>query len=272
MNFLNLACGQVDCPDPAWTNLDFASNGDGVRAHNLLTPLPFEPASFDLVYCSHFLEHLPRAAVAGFLHQCLQVIKPGGILRLVVPDCEEMFTTYLQLRSRGLHGEANFLVMEIVDQCVRTQRNGEMGRFYGRVDRMPKDQRQAWFDFIRMRTGQDLSEPGFFSNDSKTNFKLRDIPVVCRGVFHRLGIRMLLAPFRDQNVSFALVGERHHWLWDFYQLQEALEAAGFVAVKKMTHDTSLCADFPFYPLDCGLDGQPRKGLQSLFVEALKPQR
>lgn len=272
MNLLNLACGQVYCSDPAWTNLDFASDGDDVRAHNLLTPLPFRSASFDLVYFSHFLEHLPRAAVAGFLNQCLQVLKPGGILRLVVPDCEEMVATYLQLRSKGLHGEANFLVMEIVDQCVRTQRNGEMGRFDDQVDRMPSHQRQAWFDFIRMRTGQDLSESGFFDEDSRAKFRLRDVFMACRGAVHRLGVSMLLAPFRAQNVSFALVGERHPWLWDFCQLREVIEEAGFVSVKKMTHDTSLCAEFPFYPLDSSLDGQPRKGLQSLFVEALQPQR
>jgi hypothetical protein len=98
-----------------------------------------------------------------------------------------------------------------------------------------------------------------------------------RGVRHRLQrvwlrfwLAGLPAAFRAQNVSLAGVGERHHWLWDFHQLQQALEAAGFQGVERRTAATSAIADFPYYPLDLDADGRPRKGAESMYVEAQKP--
>lgn len=86
----------------------------------------------------------------------------------------------------------------------------------------------------------------------------------------RLCVRALPRAFRLQNVSLAGVGERHLWLWDFHQLKSALEAVGFIAVQRVSASTSAVADFPFYPLDLDANGQPRKGAQSLYVEASKP--
>jgi hypothetical protein len=67
----------------------------------------------------------------------------------------------------------------------------------------------------------------------------------------------------------AAVGERHHWLWDFHQLKTVLEAAGFVDVQRRSANNSAAADFPFQPLDLDAEGHPRKGAESLYVEACK---
>jgi hypothetical protein len=76
--------------------------------------------------------------------------------------------------------------------------------------------------------------------------------------------------FRAQNVSMAGIGERHHWLWDFHQLQQALKTAGFTSVERRSANTSALADFPFHPLDVDAEGRTRKGAESMFVEARKP--
>lgn len=68
----------------------------------------------------------------------------------------------------------------------------------------------------------------------------------------------------------ARVGEGHHWLRDFHQLQQALETAGFVSVERRSANTSALADFPFHTLDVDAQGQIRKGAESMFVEARKP--
>ena len=86
----------------------------------------------------------------------------------------------------------------------------------------------------------------------------------------RLWLAGLPSAFRAQNVSLAGVGERHHWFWDFHQLQQALETAGFTAVERRTADSSAIAGFPFQPLDLDADGRPRKGAESMYVEARKP--
>ena len=48
-----------------------------------LTRTPFEAGSFDIVICSHVLEHIPedRAAMA----EVLRILKPGGMALLLVP-------------------------------------------------------------------------------------------------------------------------------------------------------------------------------------------
>ena len=84
-------------------------------------------------------------------------------------------------------------------------------------------------------------------------------------------IQLLPRGFREQNVSLASVGERHHWLYDGHSLKQRLQASGFVAIERCTASTSHHPDFPFHPLDLAADGKPRKGAESLFIEAQKPR-
>jgi predicted SAM-dependent methyltransferase len=83
---LNLGCGQRF--HTAWTNLDLVPAHPSIRRFDVAQPLPFEDAVFDAVYHSHLLEHLPRAQALPFLCECRRVLKPGGILRLAIPNLE----------------------------------------------------------------------------------------------------------------------------------------------------------------------------------------
>jgi ribose-phosphate pyrophosphokinase len=56
-----------------------------------------------------------------------------------------------------------------------------------------------------------------------------------------------------------------------YQLQQALEAAGFIFVERRSATSSAISDFPFFPLDLDSDGKKRKGEESMYVEAIKPR-
>jgi predicted SAM-dependent methyltransferase len=58
------------------------------------TRLPFEPATVDVVYSSHMLEHLDRGRSRQFLLEAHRVIRPGGWLRIVVPDLERPVREY----------------------------------------------------------------------------------------------------------------------------------------------------------------------------------
>ena len=66
-----------------------------VRA-DLRRGIPYQPASFDVVYHSHLLEHLNRETGQAFLDECGRVLKPGGVLRVVVPDLETLARDYVR--------------------------------------------------------------------------------------------------------------------------------------------------------------------------------
>ena len=57
--------------------------------------LKFPDQSVDVVYTSHMLEHLTRALVHDFLMEAKRVLKPGGILRVAVPDMRLLVKQYL---------------------------------------------------------------------------------------------------------------------------------------------------------------------------------
>jgi predicted SAM-dependent methyltransferase len=88
---LHLGCGGEH--KPGWVNIDLL--GDPVDvAWNLANKLPFESASVDAVFHEHLLEHLPLQAGAGFMRECHRVLKPGGILRVGVPDAGRLIRSY----------------------------------------------------------------------------------------------------------------------------------------------------------------------------------
>lgn len=279
---VNLACGPVFIDSPDWANFDFVAES-GVQQVDLLGRLPLTDNSAQLVYSSHFLEHIPKPEVDSFLRECLRVLKPGGVIRLVLPDLENMARTYLQLRDEGKHDKADFLVLEMIDQCVRRQSGGELGKYYRSLHEQAKrglsesGENTVMIDFIRHRTGEQINAPDQSkpaSGGAAIQFKrlLRAVPRRLQRHWIHMILQALPSAFRSQNVSMAAVGERHHWLWDFHQLQQALEAVGFISVERRSAGSSAIADFPFHPLDLNPDGEPRKGLESMYVEAIKPER
>src|SRR4051794_33117528 len=65
-----------------------------IIAWDLRKGVPFPDASFDLVYHSHVLEHLERNNAQRLLAECRRVLKPSGVLRVVVPDLEVLMRDY----------------------------------------------------------------------------------------------------------------------------------------------------------------------------------
>ena len=98
MKLLNFACGSRIHPD--WVNIDFSPVDKRVKKLNLLRTLPFTDKSFDVAYSSHFLEHLTPQKGLQILKEIKRILKPNGIVRLVVPDLENLASVYLSTLSR----------------------------------------------------------------------------------------------------------------------------------------------------------------------------
>ena len=55
---------------------------------------PYPDDSVTAVYSSHMLEHIPRSAAAFCLKECHRVLKPGGVIRIAVPDLDQWIREY----------------------------------------------------------------------------------------------------------------------------------------------------------------------------------
>jgi SAM-dependent methyltransferase len=75
-----------------------------VIAWNLMRGIPFADGASDTVYHSHLLEHFDRDDALNLLIECRRVLKPGGLIRVVVPDLETWVDAYRQSASNAIAG------------------------------------------------------------------------------------------------------------------------------------------------------------------------
>jgi len=68
-------------------------------------PLPFDSNTFGYIYSSHVIEHLELDVCKLLLKECYRVLRPGGTLRLVVPDLFLSASQYVDSIRRLERGE-----------------------------------------------------------------------------------------------------------------------------------------------------------------------
>ncbi|MBC8551752.1 MAG: methyltransferase domain-containing protein [Candidatus Brocadiales bacterium] len=62
--------------------------------HDLARGIPLTDQSVDFIYSSHFLEHLHLENAENLLRESFRVLKPGGIIRICVPDLAHAISLY----------------------------------------------------------------------------------------------------------------------------------------------------------------------------------
>jgi SAM-dependent methyltransferase len=70
-----------------------------IRHADAARRIPQPSGIVDTIYSSHMLEHLDRGEARAFLAECRRVLKPGGILRLAVPDLRNVAFLYLMFHD-----------------------------------------------------------------------------------------------------------------------------------------------------------------------------
>ncbi|NEQ62600.1 MAG: methyltransferase domain-containing protein [Moorea sp. SIO4A1] len=282
MNYLNLGCGRRF--HLAWTNVNFTSSGEGVIAHNLTTGIPFPDNSFDVVYHSHLLEHFPQNIAELFLKECYRVLRPQGILRVVVPDLEQIALTYLEALKNANDGSqewaANyeFILLEMYDQTIRNHSGGEMAAYLFQ-EHIPNQ------DFIVKRLGieaKNLIEAGrkrreqHQPNSTPENKPLNLLKQVYRFVRHPNYRReSMLKSLLGEDYSalqvgrFRQSGEVHQWMYDRYSLATLLKKCGLENIIQHSASESYIPQWTSFNLDTEPDGSVYKP-DSLFMEGIKP--
>lgn len=66
-----------------------------VRRADVRKRIPFADSSVSYIYSSHTFEHFTYEESLAVAKECFRVLKPGGILRIVVPDLGTMVRDYL---------------------------------------------------------------------------------------------------------------------------------------------------------------------------------
>ncbi len=242
---LNLGCGATFHED--WINVDFVDHGGKVLAYDLRLGIPFADESFDVVYHSHVLEHMSKSWGEFFIAECFRVLRPGGLLRVVVPDLENIARTYLNCLDAARRGEEGatqkhqWMLVELLDQLTRTQSGGEMLNYWKQKP-VPQEA------FVLERVGKE-GELGMAS----VRHLLPSSP------------KTALPPL---DTTFYLQGELHKWMYDPISLQQALTQQGFINARTCAHNESLLPQITQYGLDTTAEGHVRKP-DSFFMEAEK---
>jgi predicted SAM-dependent methyltransferase/glycosyltransferase involved in cell wall biosynthesis len=95
--WLNIGCGKKHLPD--YVNMDIVPPYD--RRLDARKGLPYADGTVDGVYSEHFFEHLTQAEGLRFLRECRRVLKPSGVVRIAMPDLDEVIRRYTNEDWRG---------------------------------------------------------------------------------------------------------------------------------------------------------------------------
>ena len=98
---LHWGCGDVTPPD--WINSDLRP-GPGIDvAGDILDGLPLEGDSIDYISSQHALPELKIYDQVAALRELRRVLKPGGVLRLCLPDLDLAIDAYRSGRRDYFH-------------------------------------------------------------------------------------------------------------------------------------------------------------------------
>lgn len=176
---LNLGC-QLHYFE-GWTNIDIVGDDKDWKVDIVadVTKLPFEDNSVDFIYAGHLVEHFYPNTLPDVIKEWKRVLKPGGRLVIVTPDCGAVFRDY---------ATGKFDIESTWQQIY--------GRIYD-YDSAPERHHIAfdWAELAKMVgiekwLGAEMFNTGGWSHAQAFNFKEPQTPE--------------LLPFMDKHISRAI--------------------------------------------------------------------
>jgi len=235
MRVLNLGCGHK--VSGHMINVDFVSDDDRVIRHNLLKKLPFETDSIDMVYHANVLEHFSEDEGRYFLNENFRVLKPGGILRCIVPDLENVVIEYLErlanAKASGIDNRYRWIKLELLDQLVRERPGGKMAEFLASDHNVDT--------YVASRIGAIKGLDSYRTANKRLT--LRRLSRV---------LRLKLSGLLGRNFQLGMFcnsGERHKWMYDEVSLSYALSQAGFNEIKRQSSSESYLQEWQRINID-----------------------
>lgn len=275
LNYLNVGCGNKF--HKQWVNIDMVSNSKDVIAANLLKGIPFPNEQFDVLYHSQVLEHFPKEKAHDFIKECFRLLKNDGIIRIVVPDLENIIDEYKKFLNENLQNptaisEANYewILLELFDQTVRNSSGGQMAEFLKRpnvvnekyvVDRIGYVGRGIRENYLK------AEKPVSMNNLKKATSSPAMFKKAIKHVFNKIYQTVVPKSEASKIGAFRLGGEVHMWMYDRYSLGKLLKECGFEDISIKSPFESDIPNWSEYELDVK-NGQVYDPT-SLFMEARK---
>ncbi|WP_375560318.1 methyltransferase domain-containing protein [Bernardetia sp. OM2101] len=284
--YLNLGCGTRF--HTQWTNLDFVKTGEGVIAHNLLNGIPFEDNTFEVVYHSHVLEHFSKEDAQTLLEECRRVLKSEGILRIAIPDLEQIARFYIKSLEEAVE-EPNdkikqlnhqWMIIELIDQASRHQGGGQMAKHifqpqllnqdfvFQRIGKEGEHLRNWYLENTHLFENKNTSISTIPSTPNKTSMvrRIKDAIKIILG--RTIEQPEEVTKLNYQKVGqFRLSGEIHQWMYDRYSIKKLLQEVGFDTIEIKTGFESSIPNWNYFQLD--VEGDKIRKPDSLFIEAIK---
>jgi predicted SAM-dependent methyltransferase len=271
LRLVNLGCGRT--VHPAWVNLDLVPAVPGVVRHNLTFGLPFRNDEVDAIYHSHVLEHLRPEQGTKLLQECFRALRPGGVLRIVVPDLEQIAQLYLNYHTRAWQGDSDaqrryqWIKLELLDQLVRSHSGGQMGPYLVKLESEDAE-------FVRSRLGEEVLEALSYADRRREPAPHISLKQRVKSVRERLAL-WLVTRILGRNAAGAFAeslfrnrGEVHRWMYDRFSLKTLCSQIGFVDFEVKNAASSGIPGFDAFQLD--RQGESTRKPDSLFCECRKP--
>ena len=263
---LNIGCGHRFHRD--WVNIDVDPASPEVIKADIINGIPYPDNHFDVVYHSNVLEHLPAHLGKKMIQECYRVLKPGGLLRINVPDMEKLSREYLANMEKAAAGDKHaahdydWILIEMLDQVSRNNSGGEMASYLSQSE-LPnreylKKRLGSYVDNWREKMNSPKKKQGLID---KIKIVLRN-PALLRRAWHKLVLTKKEREFLKIG-RFRMSGEVHYQMYDRYSLTRLLKGTGFNNPVVRDPINSELPGWSDYNLDSPDDGA------ALIIEAKK---
>ena len=119
--YLNLGSGPRGLDSAHWVNIDGYPDCNVHFVLDFSRGLPFPDQSFDGVFCEHVIEHFTFEDAAQLCTEIARILKPGGVVRIIVPDAERVVRSYIDDPAAliAYRGTTGLTAMQVVNDFFR---------------------------------------------------------------------------------------------------------------------------------------------------------
>lgn len=132
---------------------DYIVSWPSVKLVNIKNKFPLRDNVISHIYCSHILEHFEIWETIKILKECYRVLKPGGAIRVIVPDLEKLINIY---KSKGEGARAG---KELCNMWWGFEKDIEPESFLQKMTRAQTREHQWGYD--REELEHVMEEAGF---------------------------------------------------------------------------------------------------------------